>query len=40
VDHWHEVMADPTIADAFPDRLVHNAYRISFKRESIYAGFL
>src|SRR5207253_5073827 len=25
IDHWHEVIADPTIADAVLDRLVHNA---------------
>jgi hypothetical protein len=23
VDHWHEVIGDPTIADAVLDRLVH-----------------
>jgi DNA replication protein DnaC len=23
VDHWHEVIADPTLADAILDRLVH-----------------
>jgi hypothetical protein len=25
VDHWHEAIANPTIADAILDRLVHNA---------------
>src|SRR6266853_4579098 len=25
VDHWHEVIANPTVADAILDRLVHNA---------------
>src|SRR5271156_5820860 len=27
VDHWHEVITDPTIADAVIDRLVDNAHR-------------
>ena len=29
VEAWHEVIANPTLADAFLDRLVNNAYRIS-----------
>jgi DNA replication protein DnaC len=33
VDHWHEIIADPTLADAILDRRVHNAYRINLKRE-------
>src|SRR5215831_8309645 len=28
VDKWHEVIGDPTYADAILDRLVHNAHRI------------
>jgi DNA replication protein DnaC len=28
VEHWHETIGDPTIADALLDRLVHNAHRI------------
>ena len=32
VEHWHEVIGDPTIADALLDRLVHNAHRISLER--------
>lgn len=35
VDHWHEVIGDPTLADAILDRLVHNAYRIKLKGESM-----
>jgi DNA replication protein DnaC len=35
VDHWHEVIGDPTIADAILDRLVHNAYRLTLKGESL-----
>jgi DNA replication protein DnaC len=28
IENWHEVIADPTIADAVLDRLVHNAHRL------------
>ena len=35
VDHWHEVIGDPTIADAILDRLVHNAHRLLLKGESL-----
>jgi len=35
VHQWHEVIADPTVADAILDRLVHNAYRIELKGESL-----
>jgi DNA replication protein DnaC len=35
VDHWHEAIGDPTIADAILDRLVHNAYRLILKGESL-----
>ena len=35
VEHWHEVIGDPTLADAILDRLVHNAYRITLKGESM-----
>jgi len=35
VGRWHERMAEPTIADAILDRVVHNAYRIELKGESM-----
>ncbi len=35
VDHWHEIIANPTLADAILDRLIHNAYRINLKGESM-----
>jgi DNA replication protein DnaC len=35
VNQWHEIIADPTVADAILDRLVHNAYRIELKGESL-----
>jgi DNA replication protein DnaC len=38
VDQWHEIIADPTVADAILDRLVHNAYRIELKGESLRKG--
>jgi DNA replication protein DnaC len=35
IEHWHENIRDPTIADALLDRLVHNAYKITLKGESM-----
>jgi len=35
VEHWHKIIGDPTLADAILDRLVHNAYRIELKGESM-----
>ena len=35
VDHWHEAIPNPTIADAILDRLVHNAHRLTLKGESM-----
>jgi len=35
VKHWHEVIGNPTLADAILDRLVHNAYTIELKGESM-----
>ncbi|AOU97782.1 AAA family ATPase [Acidihalobacter yilgarnensis] len=35
VEHWHEIIGDPTLADAILDRLVHNGYRITLKGESM-----
>ena len=34
VDHWHESIGDPTLADAILDRLVHNAHRTALKGKS------
>jgi DNA replication protein DnaC len=33
--YWHEVIADPTLADAILDRLVHNAYKLVLTGESM-----
>ena len=35
VDHWHQHLGDPTLADAILDRLVHNAYKVDLKGESM-----
>jgi len=35
VNNWHELIGDPTLADAILDRLVHNAYKITLKGESM-----
>jgi DNA replication protein DnaC len=35
VEHWHEALGDPTLADAILDRLVHNAHRITLSGESL-----
>ncbi|MFK4485062.1 IS21-like element helper ATPase IstB [Bradyrhizobium sp. USDA 336] len=35
VDTWHEVIGDPTYADAVLDRLVHNAHRLQLAGESM-----
>ncbi|SNB82534.1 IstB-like ATP binding protein [Rhodoblastus acidophilus] len=35
VDRWHEIIGDPTYADAIMDRLVHNAHRIELTGESL-----
>jgi len=39
VAHWHEQIGDPTIADSILDRLLHNAYRIELKGESMRKKF-
>jgi DNA replication protein DnaC len=35
VARWHEQIGDPTLADGILDRLVHNAYRIELRGESM-----
>ena len=35
VEHWHQCMANPTIADAILDRLVQPAYRIELSGDSM-----
>ena len=33
--NWHESLADPTLADAICDRLVHNAHVLSLRGPSL-----
>jgi len=35
VDRWHDQIGDPTYADAILDRLVHNAYRLELRGDSM-----
>ena len=35
VDRWHDLIGDPTIADAILDRIVHNAHRLKLRGESL-----
>ena len=35
VDKWHDVIGDPTYADAILDRLIHNVHRIELTGESL-----
>ena len=35
VEHWHEAIGDPTLADAILDHLIHNAHRLKLTRESM-----
>jgi DNA replication protein DnaC len=35
VDHWHELIGNPTVADAILDRIVHNAHRLILKGDSM-----
>jgi DNA replication protein DnaC len=35
ISHWHEQIGDPTLADSILDRILHNAYRIELKGESL-----
>jgi len=35
VEHWHQLLPDPTVADAIMDRVVHNAYKIKLDGDSM-----
>ena len=35
LENWHELIGDPTLADAALDRLVHNAHRLTLSGESM-----
>ena len=34
-DDWHDVIGDPTVADAILDRLIHNAHHLNVKGDSM-----
>ena len=35
VEHWHEYLGDPTLADAILDRIVHQSHRLALDGESL-----
>jgi DNA replication protein DnaC len=35
IDAWHDYIAEPTVADAILDRIIHSAHRISLHGESL-----
>ena len=34
IEHWHEQIGDPTLADAILDRLIHSSHKIKLKGDS------
>jgi len=38
VDKWHDLIGDPTIADAICDRLIHNSYKLQLAGKSMRGG--
>ena len=35
LENWHELIGDPTLADAILDRIIHNAYNVNLKGDSM-----
>lgn len=35
LEHWHEAIGDPTLADAILDRIVHNAHKLALTGDSM-----
>jgi DNA replication protein DnaC len=35
IEKWHDIIGDPTLADAILDRLVHGAYKFKLDGESL-----
>ena len=35
VEHWHDLIGDPTLADAILDRLIHHAHPLALTGESL-----
>ncbi|HDZ61798.1 MAG TPA: AAA family ATPase [Nitrospirae bacterium] len=38
VDKWHDLIGDPTIADAICDRLIHNSHKLQLAGKSMRGG--
>lgn len=38
VDKWHDIIGDPTIADAICDRLIHNSHKLTLTGRSMRGG--
>ena len=34
-DRWHDLIGEPTLADAILDRIIHNAHRLQLKGDSL-----
>ncbi len=35
VEHWHEYLGEPTLADAILDRILHSSHRLALAGESM-----
>ncbi len=35
IKNWYDIIANPTVADAICDRLIHNAYKIDLEGDSM-----
>jgi DNA replication protein DnaC len=35
IPRWHQIIGEPTIADAICDRIIHHAHRIELEGESV-----
>lgn len=35
VEHWHDIIGDPTLADAIMDRIKHNSYELKLKGKTM-----
>jgi DNA replication protein DnaC len=35
VDRWHDLIGEPTLADAILDRIIHNAHRLQLRGDSL-----
>ncbi len=38
VESWHDLLGEPTLADAILDRLIHGAYRLALTGDSMRKG--